>query len=129
MRVVLLVLAIAVAGCGNLGVDPITGLPAGQLASPAPQEPPDIRGTLTAVESGTQGQGGLLTIEEDPNVPSGSAKARVRLTGQTNLLRANGQRLGFTEFKVGQRVEAWFEGPVAESYPVQATARAVRVVE
>ena len=129
MRVVLFALAIALAGCGNLGVDPITGLPAGQLAPPAPQEAPSIRGTLTAIESGTQGQGGLLTIEEDPNATAGSAKARVRLTGATNLIRANGQRLGFTEFKVGQRLEAWFEGPVAESYPVQATAKAVRVIE
>lgn len=35
----------------------------------------------------------------------------------------------FKDFVVGQYVQVFFDGPVAESYPVQGTARQVNIVE
>jgi hypothetical protein len=33
-----------------------------------------------------------------------------------------------TDLKVGDTVEVFFKGPVAESYPVQGTAEIVRII-
>lgn len=43
------------------------------------------------------------------------ASARVLRRAEGGLVAA-----GFTELRVGQQVSAWFDGPVAESYPSQA---------
>ena len=126
MRALMLILALAATGCGNLMADPFTGLPPNTPGPAAPAGEPDIRGVLTSVAHGTGG--GTLTIEENPNASSGSAKARLKLTASTIMLRANGQRLSFEELAVGQRIEAWYEGPVAESYPVQADAKGIRLL-
>jgi uncharacterized protein DUF3221 len=65
---------------------------------------------------------------EGSNEGSGSLEDRVTVTIDTKLLKREGEGLraiGFEGLKVGQRVEAWYEGPVAESYPRQATASVI----
>lgn len=127
MRFLLLALAAGLLGCVNLsGYDPITGLPANGARVEAPSETPDIRGTLKQLTSGTDG--GTLLIEREAASTTGVERASVRLTSQTLLIRPDGQRMSFRELAAGQTVEAWFQGPVAESDPVQATARAIRRV-
>jgi hypothetical protein len=84
-------------------------------------EAPSIRGTITRLAAGR------ILVEEEPLDSSGSAKASVRLTASTRVLRASGEALGRQDLRVGQQVSAWFDGPVMQSYPVQATASAVRI--
>jgi hypothetical protein len=84
-------------------------------------EAPSIRGTITWVGSDQ------ILIEEEPLDSSGSAKASVRLTGSTRVLRGSGEAVRRRDLRVGQQVSAWFEGPVMESYPIQARASAVRI--
>jgi hypothetical protein len=84
-------------------------------------EAPSIRGTIT--HRGTD----RILIEEEPLDSSGSAKASVRLTSTTRVLRGSGEAGRRDDLSMGQQVSAWFEGPVMESYPVQATASAVRI--
>jgi hypothetical protein len=89
--------------------------------------PPDIRGTVTHVNVAGE-RIGTVRIEENPADQAGSAKASVRITASTTILRRAGDELARADFAAiekGQRVEAWFTGPVMESYPVQATARRV----
>ncbi len=100
--------------------------------------PPDIRGTITQktsnptfLPSGDDPLGTILiegTIEPDTQFD----RASVKVTGDTDIFRAVDGKMedaSFHELQVGQRVEAWFRGPVAESYPVQATAGRIVVLE
>ncbi len=84
-------------------------------------EVPSIQGTIT------QRVRERILIEEEPLDSAGSAKASVRLTRSTLVVRGSGEAVHPDELRAGQQVSAWFEGPVMESYPVQATAGAVRI--
>ena len=54
--------------------------------------------------------------------PVGADRASVRLHPGTRVLHAAGVAASADDLRVGQDVRAWFDGPVMESYPVQATA-------
>ena len=73
---------------------------------------------------------GIVLVEENPDEETGSQKDNVTVTKATKLFQRQGQGLtqvGFDDLKVGQRARAWYMGPVAESYPRQATARVIVV--
>lgn len=81
-----------------------------------PRTAPSIIGQVTAIALPT------IILEEKPTEPHGSAKARVRITKDTQVWRRGEGGMGTAELKVGQQVKVWFAGPVMESYPLQATA-------
>lgn len=71
-----------------------------------------------------------VLIEEVPG-GQGDNKSHVRLPRTALLFRrtATGlERVGFADLRAGQKVDAWFTGPVAESYPTQAIGRALVVM-
>jgi len=88
----------------------------------------DIRGNISSVQNANpnnQGVFGTVLIEGKIEKDTGFDKASVRITKSTKLLqRKDGREVAikFEDLKVGQRVEAAFDGPVAESYPVQTNA-------
>ncbi len=87
-----------------------------------PGGPPYICGVITAVERDR------VVIEENPREQSGSNKASLRVTNETVLrFRASGQPASFADLRVGRRAQAWTTGPIAESYPVQATAARIEI--
>jgi hypothetical protein len=89
-------------------------------------EPPGIRGFITKADS-TAGSSNIL-VEEDPADASGSSKASVRIKDETKIYRRTGgslEKSSKAALTVGKQVSVWFEGPVAESYPVQGTASVV----
>ncbi len=76
----------------------------------------------------------MLLVEEKPNEAAGSNKASVRLdlSEGARLLKQQGGKVveaNLQELSAGQKVRVWFTGPVAESYPVQATADVVLILE
>ncbi len=97
----------------------------------------DIRGNITSIHrADTQSQekgimGSILiegAIEEDTQFD----KASVTITEETRIFLQEGQErrpVTFEALQVGQRVEARFTGPVMESYPVQATAREIVILQ
>jgi hypothetical protein len=96
-----------------------------------PTVPPDIRGVITSATV-TAGRGlgdsrGRVLVEAVPGEASGSAKAMVSWTGTTRIFRRDGTPVTADELARGVTVSAWFTGPVAESYPVQARARVIVV--
>jgi hypothetical protein len=112
----LLALAAAASGCQR---GPGDATPPAADITTLPAEPPSITGTVTAVTLPT------VRVEERPEEATGSAKASLRITDETRVLRRAGDSLAPgrpADLHVGQRVRAWFVGPVAESYPVQARA-------
>lgn len=100
------------------------------VAAPATAQEADegagITGTITDLANST------VLIEEVPGEQYGSEKAYVEITADTRIFIRRGNdevSATYDDLEVGQRVEARFSGPVAESYPVQATAASVEILE
>jgi len=100
-------------------------------ASSPPRDAPGITGTITTLQRTDSADGGALAtiLVEGGLQPAGavSDKASVRITGTTDVFDAQGSSVTWESLAQGQEVEVWFDGPVAESYPVQGTAGAVRI--
>ena len=104
-----------------------------------PSAEADIRGVITEVGRMPQeanGGGsvrkriGVVLVEENPGEETGSQKDSVTVTKATEIFERQGRDLtqvGFDDVKVRQQARAWYAGPVAESYPRQATARVIVV--
>jgi hypothetical protein len=126
--------------------------PAASVKAPTGQ--PSVVGTATKVTAGascpdpaTSGDDGVVSSNDasascastpdgsvtllvrDGKDPSGAAlAASIRVPASASVLRTSGS--GYTkasaaDLRDGATVKVWFTGPVAESYPVQATAGTV----
>jgi Protein of unknown function (DUF3221) len=92
---------------------------------------PDIRGEITTKTDGSGDTLGTILIEGEGEPDTGFDKASTRIDGETEIYRlTNGELVEalWDDLEVGTRVEATFEGPVAESYPVQAYASEVVII-
>lgn len=91
-------------------------------AGPAlPAGPPLVAGSITRVD------GDRVLIEERPGVQEGD-KCVVRIDGTTQFFEQRGgsvQESTRQALSVGRRARAWASGPVLESYPCQAGAKAI----
>lgn len=112
---------IGLAGCGLLEGDR-TG------AVVVPSEPVGIVGAITSIDRVDQeGVWGSLLVEGGEQPPgAASDKASIRITEKT-LIARDGRWMAPDDLEVGATVRVWFEGPVAESYPVQGTASFIEV--
>ncbi len=109
------------------------GLSAAGCHTAATPTPPAIRGTVTSVLA-LRGDDrvAVIVIEENPNEKSGSGKDAVTIDQQTEVFKATATRLVVTDWSEitnGTRLEAWYRGAVAESYPRQATAQRLVILE
>ena len=103
-------------------------------ADPFPNIKIDIRGSVTEISVPVNSNEEIVAVlliegqvEEDTNVD----KAWLTVTTGTFIGYAEGDeyvKVSFSEIDPGQTVEAIFAGPVAESYPVQAHARALLIL-
>lgn len=89
----------------------------------------DIRGVVKDIVHGKDGITMLVEgkLEQDTSVD----KASVTVNMSSTVLRDKTPITGlfaFSEIKKGDTVEVTFNGPVAESYPVQGVAAIVRIV-
>lgn len=152
-RLLVVTLTLAAVGCGGAATPPDEAAlrrdRAGALAVPASE--PAIRGTVTRVSPGdsvlpTASAGDpdapvscppacapsrtplrTVLIEETPG-PIGGAKIVLTMPTSARVLRrteAGVAVAAFADLRVGQRVSAWVDGPVAESYPGQARGSAI----
>ena len=99
-------------------------------AAPALAAPPEssIRGTITEVSRSAE----VVLVEEDPASRSGLAKGEFAVTDETEILEQRGEDLvpvPFEKLRVGQKVEATYAGPVAESYPTQGVAARIVILD
>jgi hypothetical protein len=86
-----------------------------------------IRGIVTH-KSGSGNQGTIM-VEGNVEPDTSYDKASVRITKDTLIQKDSMSRnFGLSDIEVGSRVEVIFKGAVAESYPVQGTADAVRIL-
>ena len=95
-----------------------------------PTDPAGIEGVAVSVDRGSAD--GQITVLVE--VPEGvdatgfvSDKASVRVLPETLVFTPGGSEGDASLIEQGVGIRVWFEGPVAESYPVQGTAGAVQV--
>ena len=116
--------AAVVGGCG--------GATAAQPASPSPSVSPsgpaDITGVVRDLTPGEDADTATILVVADPGSTSSVDKASVRVTADTVVWTAEGVRGEAANLAEGELVGVWFSGPVAESYPVQATAGAIEIL-
>jgi hypothetical protein len=120
----------AMAAClGALACSSAPGEPdGGGLHVIVPTDAASIIGDITQVER----TGGRLRIlvEQIPTRSAGYPIAWIAVNRGTNVVQRAGSSLSrgsSAELVAGTRVQAWFTGGVAESYPVQATAGTVLI--
>jgi hypothetical protein len=115
------------AACGD---DDEAGVDDDDTASPSPttHAGPDIRGEITQRLDGNGETIGTILIEGEVQPDTEYDKASVRIDAETELTTPSGATLTWDDLVLGATVEATFEGPVAESYPVQAYASKIVVL-
>jgi Protein of unknown function (DUF3221) len=93
----------------------------------------DVRGAISRIESERRGKALARVLIEGAKEPDTQVdKALVYVTAETRFfIKQDGERkpAEFAALKEGQKVEARFTGPVRESYPVQATAAEITILE
>lgn len=116
----LLACVLLVAGCGGTGAGK-----GGDKVS--------VRGTVASVDDGTDGKVKRILVEGVKEPDTEYDKAIVAVTGKTKLyVQRDGKKAkaAMSDLQKGIRVEVKFgDGPVAESYPVQAGATEVVILE
>jgi len=126
-------LALSLLACGSgSGGKPPSGGADGQ-----PPHGPDIKGRITQVAvamtppPGASGSMiGKILVEGEPGPDTGYDKAWVTVMPETRIYRGpEGKEAYFNDLRKGTLVEVFFTGPVMESYPVQATASEIRIVD
>jgi PBP1b-binding outer membrane lipoprotein LpoB len=101
-------------------------------AETKPAEPVDIRGRVIQARRNAQGEPPVGTLQVEGALEPGTRydKATIRVGHETQIfLGRGGKRTSFSFIHSGDLVEVTFTGPVAESYPVQATADRIVILE
>ncbi len=90
-----------------------------------------IRGAITDIAKGLDNEVRAIRVEGNADENDlGYDKAVVMITADTIVFKEkNGERIAAGELAEGNLVEVVFAGPVMESYPVQGSAKFIRVVE
>lgn len=95
---------------------------------------PDIHGTITQVSAIRSTDAvAVIVIEATPSEAGGAMKDAVTITHTTEVVRRSGSSFVPADpaeiLMTGRRVEAWYSGPVAESYPRQARASRIAILD
>jgi len=118
----LLVLGAAVVGgCGGS-----TAQPASSATAP-PSTPADITGTIHDLTMNDATGLPTLLVVDDGAIKGSVDRASVTVTAGTVVWQLKGGKGTAADLGAGQMVSVWFDGPVAESYPVQAKAGVIRI--
>jgi len=110
----------------------VLAVSAGVLAGCAQKLPdavPGITGAVTSLEPGDGRPASILVEGGQQPVGAISDKAQVRIAPGTVCFDKDGEPTEGGNILVGTNVNVWFDGAVAESYPVQGTAMAVQILD
>lgn len=89
-----------------------------------------IRGQITKISTDNSGKITAILVEGKIEQDTEVDKASVSIREKTRIHKKDkNEDIGVSELKEGLQVEIIFEGPVRESYPVQADAKLIRVIE
>ena len=113
---VIAIILLFVPGCGGNGTTEPT----------VPATAAYMSGRITSVvQSGAFA--GTIRVEAIPSNANAGLKALAKVDAVTVVLSVEGKVGEFRSLAVGQWVRLWFDGAIAESYPVQGTAGTVKI--
>jgi len=118
--------AIPAAACSGGPGDPD---PPASASLSVPDEAASIIGDVTQVEGGGERRLRIL-VEQIPTRSAGEPIAWIDIPANARILAGGAEgtrRASAAGLVVGARVSVWFDGPVRESFPVQATAGTVLI--
>jgi hypothetical protein len=124
--------AAVVGGCGGATTaQPASPSPSASPPTASPSAPPaapgDFTGAVRDLRWSTTGPRVLLVVADDPATGQ-VGRAWVTVMPATAVWTVKGRRGDAGDLKRGEVVAVWFAGPVAESYPAQAKAGAIRIL-
>jgi hypothetical protein len=93
-----------------------------------PTEPAGIDGTVTILVPGDGRPSQFVVAGGTLQAGAVSDRAQVGVEPSTQFFGPDGKPGNPAEIGQGSRVKVWFTGPVAQSDPVQGTARVVQLV-
>ena len=95
------------------------------------QTEPDLTGKINSIQQIPKDEKpGMILVDSPGNQTSD--KYVLTVTTETLILRHFGKALepaSLGELQVGQQIQVWLSGPVRESYPAQADAKKIVIVE
>lgn len=98
-------------------------------ASPRPPDTdPTIRGVVVSVTPGAEGGVIRVVWHESLGEPYDLDSIDATVNDATGLFDREGNPIEFSDIEVRYVVDVWVSGPIAESYPPQGGADAVRVI-
>ncbi|PKV63274.1 DUF3221 domain-containing protein [Pontibacter ramchanderi] len=95
-----------------------------------PNTQPDMRGNITNIKktNSKKKEGvAVVLVESVEGIKTNHTQATLRIDAKTYIENTEGATLRLEHLREGQMVEAWFDGEVMESFPIQAHASAIRV--
>lgn len=114
--------AVVAGGCGGS-----TAQPAPSATAP-PSIPAGITGTIHQLTTDADSGQTVILVVDDGAIQGAVDRASVKVTSDTVVWMLKGGTGTAADLGAGQMVSVWFDGPVAESYPVQATAADIRIL-
>lgn len=117
LRLLTLALVLALAGLSTSCVTPVP-----------PDADPSIRGVITDITSGGEGGTVLVVWHESLGEVYDLDSIAASIDENTEVFDREGDLIEFADLEVRDVVDVWVTGPIAESYPPQGRADAVRVI-
>lgn len=95
-----------------------------------PDTLPDVHGSIESIAMAAQDNDeaqATVRVRAVEGIEAKYPEASITITKSTLIESTTGEHLKLEQLRDGQEIEAWFEGGVMESYPVQGQVKAVRV--
>ena len=116
---------------GALGVALLVAVALSGCVTPVPPDTdPSIRGVITEVTPGEDASSGAIRVVWHESLGEAYDFDAIAASVDENseIFDREGDLIGFSGLAVRDVVDVWVKGPVAESYPPQGWADAVRVI-
>jgi hypothetical protein len=95
-----------------------------------PDTLPDVHGYISSIKTATQNQDqykAIIMVKAIEGINTKYKEASIQVDKKTLIESKTGKHLKFEQLREGHEIEAWFDGEIMESYPVQGYVKAIRV--
>ncbi|GAA4440744.1 hypothetical protein GCM10023188_38400 [Pontibacter saemangeumensis] len=96
-----------------------------------PDTLPDVHGYIGSIKrtaNNNDAAKAVVMVKAMEGLEADYPDASIRIDEDTKIEDMNGKSLKLEQLREGHEIQAWFEGDVLESMPVQGYAKAIRVI-
>lgn len=95
-----------------------------------PSTLPDVHGYIGTIKRSASNNGAvkaIVMVKSIEGLEADYPDATIRIDEDTRIEDKTGKHLNVADLREGHEIEAWFEGDLLESMPMQGYAKAIRV--